>query len=79
MDNEIISTNFGFADRLKAIEDLNFKEDKMVLETERLILRGYRVEDIEALFEIFLAAETMQHYPKPYDKEMTKNYELLLI
>lgn len=46
----------------------------MVLETERLILRDYVVEDFEALFEILSDVETMQHYPKPYDKEMTKHW-----
>ena len=46
----------------------------MVLETERLILREYRLDDFEALFEILSDAETMQHYPKPYDEEMTKHW-----
>ena len=43
----------------------------MVLETTRLILREYSSEDFEALFEILSDAETMRHYPKPYDSEMT--------
>ena len=46
----------------------------MVLETTRLILRDYTLEDFEALFEILSDAETMQHYPKPYDEEMTKHW-----
>ena len=41
----------------------------MVLETERLLLRDYTPTDFEALFEILSDAETMQHYPKPYDEE----------
>ena len=44
----------------------------MVLETARLILRDYTLEDFEALFEILSDEETMQHYPKPYDAEMTR-------
>ena len=46
----------------------------MALETARLILRDYTPEDFEALFEILSDAETMQHYPKPYDAEMTKHW-----
>ena len=46
----------------------------MVIETERLILRDYNLEDFDALFEILSDAETMQHYPKPYDEEMTKHW-----
>ena len=46
----------------------------MVLETPRLQLREYTPEDFEALFEILSDAETMQHYPKPYDAEMTKRW-----
>ena len=46
----------------------------MVIETARLILREYTPEDFEALFEILSDAETMQHYPKPYDAEMTKRW-----
>lgn len=46
----------------------------MRLETARLILRDYTLEDFEALFEILSDAETMQHYPKPYDTEMTKRW-----
>ena len=46
----------------------------MVIETERLILRDYNLEDFDALFEILSDAEIMQHYPKPYDEEMTKHW-----
>ena len=44
----------------------------MILETARLILREYTSDDFEAIFEILSDAETMRHYPKPYDEEMTK-------
>ena len=44
----------------------------MVLETARLLLRDYTPDDFEALFQILSDAETMQHYPTPYDEEMTK-------
>ena len=46
----------------------------MVLETARLLLREYTMADIDELFEILSDAETMQHYPKPYDEEMTKHW-----
>ena len=44
----------------------------MILETTRLILREYTPNDFEAIFEILSDAETMRHYPKPYDEEMTR-------
>ena len=44
----------------------------MILETSRLILREYTPNDFEAIFEILSDAETMRHYPKPYDEEMTR-------
>lgn len=46
----------------------------MILETERLILREYTLQDFDAIYEILSDAETMQHYPKPYDKEQTKHW-----
>lgn len=49
-------------------------EIKMVLETDRLILREYATEDFDALFEIVSDIETMQHYPAPFDEDKTKNW-----
>ena len=46
----------------------------MVIETERLILREYTWEDLDDLYEILSDAETMQHYPKPYDLDGTKRW-----
>ncbi len=46
----------------------------MKLETERLILREYVPEDFDALYEIMSDAETMQHYPAPFDEEKTRNW-----
>ena len=40
----------------------------MRLETERLILREYTMDDFDALYEILYDPETMKHYPKPYDE-----------
>ena len=40
----------------------------MILETERLIIRGYTPGDFDALYEILSDAETMKYYPKPYDE-----------
>lgn len=38
------------------------------LNTERLVFREYRQDDFDDLFAILSDAETMKHYPKPYDK-----------
>lgn len=46
----------------------------MMIETERLILREYTTEDVEALFEIMSDPETMQHYPEPFDQQQTKDW-----
>ncbi len=45
----------------------------MVLETDRLILREYVMEDFDALFEIVSDQETKQHYPAPFNEEKTRN------
>lgn len=46
----------------------------MVIETERLILREYTLNDFNALFEIVSDLETMQHYPAPFDEQRTKEW-----
>ena len=38
-----------------------------MIETERLRLREYTLEDFSALKEILSDPVTMAHYPKPYD------------
>ncbi len=38
----------------------------MIIETERMILREYTLQDFNALYEIMSDAETMQHYPKSF-------------
>lgn len=45
-----------------------------MLETERLLLREYTMDDFDALYEILSDAETMQHYPAPFDKAKTKRW-----
>ena len=40
-------------------------KETMIIETERLILREYTVDDFDALYEILSDPETMQHYPAP--------------
>lgn len=44
----------------------------MVLETQRLILREYTMEDFDSLYEILSDPETMQHYPAPFTQEQTR-------
>lgn len=39
-----------------------------MIETERLILREYTMDDFDALYEILSDPETMRHYPAPYDE-----------
>jgi RimJ/RimL family protein N-acetyltransferase len=46
----------------------------MTIETDRLILREYTEDDFDALYEILSDAETMQHYPEPYDEKMTRRW-----
>ena len=46
----------------------------MVLETDRLILREFVMEDFDAFFEIVSDTETMQHYPAPFDEEKTRRW-----
>ena len=44
---------------------------KKILETERLILREYTHDDFDGLYAILSDAETMKHYPTPYDENGT--------
>lgn len=44
------------------------------METERLILREYVLEDFDALYEIMSDSETMQHYPNPFDEVRTRGW-----
>ncbi len=44
------------------------------METERLILREYTIDDFDALYEIMSDAETMQHYPAPFDEAKTRGW-----
>lgn len=45
-----------------------------MIETGRLLLREFKLEDFDALFKILSDPETMQHYPKPFDQERTKRW-----
>ena len=42
-------------------------KDEMIIETERLLLREYTMDDFAALYEIMSDAETMQHYHTEYE------------
>ena len=46
----------------------------MIMETQRLILRQYTMEDFDRLYAILSDPETMKHYPKPYDEAGTKRW-----
>lgn len=45
-----------------------------MIETERLLLRDYTLDDFDALYEIMSDPETMQHYPAPFDADKTRNW-----
>ena len=45
-----------------------------MIETERLLLREYTIDDFDALYEIMSDAETMQHYPAPFDETRTRRW-----
>jgi RimJ/RimL family protein N-acetyltransferase len=47
------------------------KESGFQLETERLRLRPYTLDDLDALFEILGDPETMTYYPEPYSRDRT--------
>lgn len=44
----------------------------VIIETNRLILREYTLDDFDNLYEIVSDPETMRHYPKPFDEERTR-------
>lgn len=46
----------------------------MMLETDRLILREFVPEDFEAFYAIVSDAETMRHYPAPFDEAKTRGW-----
>lgn len=46
----------------------------IVMETERLLLREYTMEDYDAVYAVVSDPETMQHYPKPYDAQGARRW-----
>jgi ribosomal-protein-alanine N-acetyltransferase len=46
----------------------------IILETDRLILRKFKEEDIPSLHSIFSDSETMEYYPAPFSNEKTQNW-----
>ena len=48
--------------------------DKVYIETARLIIRSFRPEDLEELFEILGDGETMQFLEPPYDRDKTEKF-----
>ncbi|MBR5648678.1 GNAT family N-acetyltransferase [Pseudobutyrivibrio sp.] len=45
-----------------------------MIETTRLLLRNYTMDDFDALYEIMSDSETMKHYPAPFDADRTKGW-----
>jgi RimJ/RimL family protein N-acetyltransferase len=46
----------------------------MIIETDRLILREYTMDDLENIYKILSCPITMSHYIKPYDYEGAKRW-----
>ena len=46
----------------------------MIIETNRLIIREYTMDDFDALLEILSDAETMKYYPRPYDENGVRRW-----
>ena len=46
----------------------------MIIETKRLILRPFTIDDLSSLHSIFSDAETMAYYPAPFNVEQTKSW-----
>jgi [ribosomal protein S5]-alanine N-acetyltransferase len=46
-------------------------DERFRLETERLVLRGYRRGDVEDLAPMFADADHMRFYPAPFTREQT--------
>ena len=46
----------------------------MVIETNRLILREYNLDDFKDLYSLLSDPITMSHYPKPYDENGTRRW-----
>jgi ribosomal-protein-alanine N-acetyltransferase len=46
----------------------------IIIETERLLLRQYKEDDIPSLHSIFSDSETMEYYPNPFSFEQTQNW-----
>lgn len=44
------------------------------LETERLVLRPYRMEDLDAIAPILGDPETMRYYPAPFTREKSRQW-----
>ena len=53
---------------------IEFKSERPILETDRLLLRKYTPADFGALHEIMSDAETMRHYPAPFSEERTRRW-----
>ena len=47
---------------------------KVILETERLRIREYTMDDFNSLYEILSDSETMKYYPRPYDENGVKRW-----
>lgn len=50
------------------------REEKRMIETERLILRELREEDFEALFSVLADSDILRHSPYTFDEKRVRNW-----
>ena len=48
--------------------------EKIILETERLFLRGMNTDDFEALYKVLADRDIMQHYPYTFDEKRVNDW-----
>ena len=56
------------------VKSMNKKEKKIIIETSRLILREYTLDDFDELYKMLSDPITMKHYLKPYDEEGARRW-----
>ena len=58
---------------MQSVYKLNFDEaEKMVIETERLVLREMTYDDFQALYKVLADSDIMQHYPYTFDENKVR-------
>jgi ribosomal-protein-alanine N-acetyltransferase len=61
-------------EKARQVVSYRFSMVSLILETERLRLRPFRLEDRDELFAVLGDAETMRYYPEPFTSEGTLDW-----